>query len=622
MPEYLTGGLQGPDLRGLTAPSRPVVKTSRDIEAQLLGDVVKAGLGIYGSKKAKEAGAKLAGEGETHVEAGMAAESAGAELEGLISQEKQATGKPVSMDQVTDLKEQVFGKVLNNHKRIQSALDRGLISSTEANARIAVLRNEALSNPLVAPFQDQLDNALYRNTGGSGTTFAATAAEIEAAAVRKGQLAAQQKLEGDVTRMVQTGQASSRQQALSLIAQGEQHARTMQYYEEKRAALTITSAEAYASSQILATSQAASAYGVIAEWSKAGGDAKQVQALQAKFINEGEQIKNAIRKASFDKNGVLLVGEDTLRSQLEEVDKRVAGFSDMLKDQSGTKAMMDIMAQRQAALEYKGQDLQIELAKRAPFLFALKDFPRASEWYWDNAVNFSQESTKWDLKSNPMLQLINDMTPEQVNEAAVSASENLLEGKLPSKIEKETLALTLAKKGGVDAVDKALQSSPETTIRTLRETPFRLKDINNSTEWVNKAKTPEGKDAVLSIVEGAANRALVSSIAEPFETSEEINRGMGNKRNPKVLDFTIPSEVIVRKNVQGATTGGGRGQGNVIGSKVPTWTVDTKGIAVSDIYRKEIIHAYELGTKAPQLWQDDYESVDQWINALFARPKK
>jgi hypothetical protein len=600
MPEYSTG-ISAPNLGGLTAPSRPIAQTSDTAAfAQVLGQALGLGAQAYGRKKAQAAGKEIGGEGESFTQAEDVAGKAAAEFQSIFKQKEEAQGGDVTEGQVADLKKQVFDKVLTNQKRIQAALRSGAITSTEANARINVLRNEALSNPLVAPFQDELDNALFVTTGGAGTTFAKTAAEVEAATVKKAQLEALEATEKQVTSMLLTKVAGSRQQALNIIAQQQQHQANMAFYEEKKARLGVTSQEAYAASQTLVTAQSSSAYGTIAQWVQQGGDAKQVAPIRMKLVQEGEQIKQSIMKSARGSNGELLVSEDTLRAQINEVDKRTEAFSAMLDDQTATKTMIDVMAQRQAVLDTKNQSIQIELSNAIPVFMAMKDNPVASEWLWNNAVNMDQMLTKWQEESNPLLKTIGKLSPEQASKTVMETNEKVVMGKPLETSDREIAAQMLVQRGGTAAVDEAFKKNPEQTIKMLSETPFRTRDIYNSREWIKKASTDEGREQVNAVIEGASSRAILSS--------------MSDAARPKGGKFKAPDSVKVTKNKPVLTN-----KNTMVQRQEESWSIDTGGIYVNDQYKSEIINAYKLGTEVPSLWDDKYDSIDLWINDLFTR---
>lgn len=594
--------ISGPSLGGLSTSNYNIdTSSSKGAIANAITSALVTAADAYGSNKAKKLGAELAGK-ESFEEAGMAADQAKTTLEQMLSEKEAEVGKPVTEEQAMDLKNKVFDKVLTNYKRIERALDRGLISSTEANARLSVLRNEALSNPLVARFQDELDNALFKTTGGAPAQFGATSAEQQQAAASKGELAAIQATEEKVTTYLRQGLASSRNQALSLIAQQEQHKANMAYYQEKKARLGVTSQEAYAASQTLATSQAASYYGKITGWAANGADAKEVAGIRMQFVQEGEQIKQAIRAAATGKDGKLLVDQETLRQQIDEVDERVKSFSAMLDDQSATKNLVRIMEQRTAALDYKNQDVQIELTRLIPMFMAMKDNPAASQWLWDNAINTDQMKTQWMEASNPLLKMIARMSPSEATQQITNTSSKVVKG-LPLTQDEQVIASeTLVTKGGTGALQESYKVAPEETVKQLSEIPIKLKNISNNLEWINLSKTPEGKEQVTAVVAGAARRAIISNFTEPG-------------RDPK--KDTIPKSIKITERTNPAPMGTALMVYNP--SKQKVWDIDTGGVPVSEEYRSEVVNAYKLGQRSPALWQDEYESVDAWINALFTR---
>lgn len=619
MPDYNVQ-IQGPQLGGLDQGVSPVNRGGANAAAAaLVSTVGKIGANIYGSSQAKKAGAAIGGEGETYEAAGLAADAASTELEGLRSDKQSYQGSDVTPDQAKDLRDQVFGRVLTNQKRIQSAVDRGLISSTEATARLSVLRNEALSNPLVAPFQHELDNALYKTTGGSGTTFAATAAEAQAAAQKKGQLAAIEETQKAVTGLITTGLAANETQALSLIAQDDAQKRSIAFMNQKKEALGLNSQEVYAANQVFQQAQATTAAQTIASWQASGGDANQKQQLQLKLVNDGEVTKTNIRNHAYDKSGNLIVTADVLASQLAEVDKRTKDFVGMLDDQSGTKKLMDTVAQLNASMSLKSAEVNVDLAKRFPVLYALKDQPVVQQHFLNTLTSTNTLKTKWISSSNPIMKAIAQLPNSELNDKVASAQTSFINGAPTTSESVGILSTTLLEKGGAKTVDAVYGNHPEATLTTLRNTPFLIKDVATNTEWLQKASTPEGRDQLAAVVESAASRALVSSVYEPdrYGSYQKQTSGRRYQIDPK---FEVPAVVTVTQNPQPINTGGGRGNGNAVGKKYEEWTIDTGGVIVSDLYKSELVNAYKLGTTQPSVWNEDFKTMDEWLNHLFTRP--
>ncbi len=607
MPDY-SAQISDPNLSGLGVSPVNVSKGDyRAAGAAALTQVLSLAASAYGQSKAKKAGQQIGGEGETFESAGQAAEQAKKEVEDLIRGKTEIIGADPSQEQVADLKKQVFDRVLTNQKRLQAALKRGAISSTEATARLNVLRNEALSNPLVAAYQDELDNALYVTTGGAGNTFGKTAEEIRQATVDKAQLEALAETEKQISGLINTRVAASRDQALNIIAQQQQHQANMAFYEEKKARIGVTSDEAYAASQTLTTAQASSAYGRIAQWVSSGADAKQISSIRLSLAEEGEQIKAAIRKSAIGKNGETLVDSNTLRQQIDEVDKNVSQFSRMLDDQSATKQLVDVMAQRTAALDYQNQTINIELAKIAPMFVALKDNQAAGQWLWDNAINVNQMRTQWQESSNPLLKMIGRLSPQEGARVVTGVSDKIVNGSPLDNDDKAISAELLTQKGATAAVDEGYKKNPDQVIKNLSETPFQLKQINSNLEWLAKAKTPEGKEQVSAIVAGSARRAITSSFNDSAGEDDWVVVGRGAKIKEKRTPYRVPEKVLVRPKK------------NVV-NNVETWDIDTGGIWVNDAYKSELVNAYKLGTATPSLWNDRFETIDDWLNSLFTRP--
>ena len=49
------------------------------------------------------------------------------------------------------------------------------------------------------------------------------------------------------------------------------------------------------------------------------------------------------------------------------------------------------------------------------------------------------------------------------------------------------------------------------------------------------------------------------------------------------------------------------------------WYIDAGDIKLSPAYKSALIGAYRMATDNPQLWEGQYESVDDFINHRFTR---
>lgn len=612
MPNYETQ-IQGPNLGGLSQGYSSVQRGgSSQAVAELLTTAVGYAAKAYGSSEAKKAGKAIGGE-ETYEAAGLVADQASEELAGLAADKSTYQGRDVTKDQAKDLRNQVFGRVLTNQKRIQSAVDRGLISSTEATARLSVLRNEALSNPLIAPYQNELDNALYTTTGGSGTTFAATAEENRAAAKKKGELAALEETQKQVSGMIQTGVATNEKQALNYISQLEAQKRQMAFLDEKRATLGLTSQEVYAANQTFQTQQATEGYSAIVQWQASGGDANQKQQLQLKLVNDGELTKQSIRARAFSKDGQLLIQAEQLAAQIAEVDKRTKEFTDMLNDQSGTQKLTDQIAQMNAAMDLKGTQINVDLSKRLPVMYALKDQPVAQKWFIDTVTGTNKLKNEWMLSTNPIMKVIAGLPDSELNDKVSAAGEKFLNGGALDNTDSAIASTTLLQRGGAGSADTAYSNNPEQTLKALTDIPFTIKGVANNDEWKRKASTPEGKDQLAAVIQGAASRVVLAS-AYKAGAQESSSRYGGQASLP------IPTEIVVRREEPSAVANKMLMQGATRKpASYATWKIDTKGVPVSDEYRSEVANAYRLGESNPEVWQEDFATIDAWISHLFTR---
>lgn len=626
---------------------RPQVTNAQPVQvdytaaAAALGQLTGLATNAYGRRQARLAGEAIGTSGEGYEEAETAVTDA---EQGLLFQKQQReaeTGGPLTEAQALDLKDEVFSSTLTSQRRIERALKRGLISSSEANARLGVLRSRALANPLVAPFAQELDDSMYRVTGGAGgvvkdgqrTYFGPTAEEQEASAIREGQMKALEAEQKQVTELVRTGIAKSDTQARNLLAQEHDMTTELKRLEVKKSTLGWSSEEAFAASEMRVTALASSGYAQINNWIKQGAPAEQLQSMQGNLQIMSEQLKDAIRRDAYSADGRLIVNSSTLRAQMDSVDKMLSSFNDMLSDQSGTQRLINILDERQAIMDSRNQSVQMDLMSQLHILFALKDVPGGSEWYLDKTTGFQDLSVQFQESSNPVLRALGGIQKKYADAALAQGLDAFINGNpladtpapaggagAPTSPEASTgilqraaLALGLKSGGGGSVVRKAIENNPAAAFDNLAELPLSSEDIRFSSTFTSLLTTgrPEEVEGVKAALEGSAYRTVSQEMinrGRRRETAEEAVARGTSRRQWSVPSFELPERVAISKKPH-------LGPGMAIG-----YNIDTGSVKVSDEFKKDIVNTWELGTANPTLWQDSFESVDAWISSMYARP--
>jgi GH24 family phage-related lysozyme (muramidase) len=201
-----------PDYRNPLTPINPQFSPVRAIDRSGRGDVlgkalsdVVTGAAVFGKAAAQEKGQKIALE---QTGATLDPVQAADEVQQLINKElggeMDRLAGPLSKDQIRSSYEKAARNVSLTDKHLQSLVDAGVISSTEAKARSRMNLQRRINEGSNFLFQNELIDAAYNTTGGSRgraieTEFPKTAAEIQAETQQKGQLEALQKYEEKLT---------------------------------------------------------------------------------------------------------------------------------------------------------------------------------------------------------------------------------------------------------------------------------------------------------------------------------------------------------------------------------------------------------------------------------------
>lgn len=600
-------GISGPDLGGLSPSLSPRQSGSYGQALGQLGMAIGQAVGSYQAgrdrKNALAAAEDLTGEDETYEQAGTAVDESVSLFKDL-RKEREASGQALTEDQILDLKNQTLNKTLDSHRRIERALARGLISSTEANARLHRLRSEALANPLIAAYADEFDNVLYKVTGGADNPFAKTAEELEGAADQKGRLEAIEAVAKQEQELVRSGAVATPEAARAFVSASFQYELQKKQFEAKKASLGVTSQEAYAVAQNMLTQSSASAYGTISSWVKQGANSALIPDLQMQIQQDAEMMKAQIRQAAIDRNGNLIMEESTLARLLKEVDDNAAFMSQLPVNQSDTKRLVAEFDKRQAAFNIENQAHLIEFAKAAPLVVALQSVPHASDWVFNHQLNIEKHQTEWAESANPLLKLIAQKHPSEAADDVRRTQDKLVKNQDLNDEEKALASALLTSKGGAGIVKHLRETYGADYDLRLRDIPVTVTSVLNSSEWNAYARDKTSRYDLTAIIQGAAQRAIMASLNEV--TSQDPNAAIA-----------VPKKVKVTKNDPYLNRVDGLPP---TGLPVRTgYKVDTFGVKTGKAYNTEVAAAYEMGRKYPQIWQGDFDSVDDWLSSLFTR---
>jgi len=566
--------------------SRGPSSTSAGLE--VLGQVAKIGMEAYGAKKATKAGEEISGQNETHVEAGKAVQEA-TMLQGMFEDDtKLNQGRPPTKNELNDFRDETFGNLLTNQKRIQQAVEAGAISSSEGNARLGKLRAEALSNPLTAAHQDKLDNILFKSTGGAAPSnglITSTPYEQQQAREAENRAAGEAQLMVASESLLQSGVVPSISAAKTLIGQSQQAKLQKSVLDTKRLNKTMNSEDAFSSQQLNLEDYSVEGYKAVQTWLTAGGNAADQDGLVANLDLLHRTALSDLRKnAPFMTPGNFTTAEKQLTTQQ-------ASLNTLMKDRSATENITKVFNEVQVKMDRQNQKFELKLTQALPYLQAYNKYggQEGVGFYMRLATNDNQMSDKVLEHMSPIMRTLKKL---DMDARAVFTGQQFETFEDPTVLQlpadtKAYFGEILTQQGGFKVLLGRLEDQPEDTIRKVGQSDMNLRSIVNSREWMNLSNTDQGKELIRASVKGGASSAKVSTIGQ-----------FG----------TVPSKVSVTqrdKQVGGKTEG-------------TPFTIDTFGVETSATYKQQVVSAYQLAKIKPELWQNEYDNIDEYLTANFA----
>lgn len=584
---------------------------SRASTAKAIVDIGKVALKAGGTALARSSGEEIAGTDENAVSVNKAVN----QLESALSSQDVGFTGPLSKAQIEDFRSERFNDVLTNQKRIKSALDRGMMRSTEANARLNTLRNEALSNPLISMFQSELDDAFFTSTGGragtGSTFFGPTPAEQDAAARRKGVLEATEKHEEALTG-VQLQFKTNRQGAQIIVERQSQRVEKISRLELSQKTLNYNSQQSAALQREYITQSSTNGFGIVNRWLESGANAKDKQNAQLSLRASLDTTLRKLRKARFGQDGVTPV---ILKQDADKLEAdAVKGFEDlmaMLDEQSSTQRMTDMLAEGQTALNLKGLAVDVEIFNAAPVYSRLgSSAPELTKVLIDQSLGLTDDEllNKFTANTNSSIGRLLSLNVRRKTAVHKGMAGKIINGTPLDEEESGAYALMSISKGGSNAIIDSVKRNPEDTVSKLQDAPISLRDITDSRQWMSNLKTPEGVKAVSAIIEGAAARAQTFQFANARKDDIVKGRGRGGRPTTRTVSVQagVPSKIEISPR---------RPSGRV--SLTIGIEINTFGVPVTDQYKSSILNTHKLGTAQPTLWNAEFDTIDDWITSLY-----
>lgn len=593
--------------------------------AKIADTLLKTGLQVGGRAAAQKAGRSIAGQEETAAGVDKALTQASNELEMDVLMGGDQ-GQDLSAAQLEDIKKSKFDEVLGTQKRLKSALSRGLISSTEANARINMLRNEALANPLVAMFQGELDNQLFPS-GAGGTKggakdgiFGATQAEKEAAGAAKGRVEAAEQKSKEVSLI--EGAGFTKPAAEALWQRGRIAEEKAKALKAQADAFNYNKKDYTANSKFVAHETNVQAYSIFSEAVKSGGSPEAVNNAIAKMEALKLQAEGVLTQGMRNKEGVVVGDGADFETANGSITKSVNHFSKLLKeDFAKAKVLAKQLEEKVNGTAIQTHDTLQALYGGNKVFAALMNSGNQELSKLGIEIVSEIDGTKNRLKgvSNKLFgRVIEGLSSEElganVAEAVKDVSLGGDEGKTDEEKE-ESLnyfsVVAVTKSGPALAAASYGQGRDEEVDDKFFNSPIAIDQIGNSRWWSSYARTdPNALRALDQMIEGAAARSQTvqfSTHKKKQVTKRSRKGGLSSRSTETVSTGGIPQTVVVTPIAKGK-----RGRGGV------SYSINSGGVVLTDEYKKNITSAYKLGVAHEGLWNKDFDNVNQWINSMFA----
>ena len=572
--------------------------------AETLGRIAKgAGQGYAKEKGAQQLGTESDADANQYVSDAFSAQAPAATPNS--GSEVTANTAVPTKDEVGTMRADFLNQADLSDKKLRAAMAQGKISSKEANDRRIQNRKEFASNPLSAMFLADYDNAVGGGTSGAarGSFFGQTTEEkIQAKLQMENAIADNERLRRAQDIADNTGR--SMKESLALVS-------SQDYNAEKLKRDTDRSKMGE-----LGTSEERVHHGRIIDGVYNQID-KQLEKIQD--INGG--VKGP-ELEKFYKSLALTKTEELKRIQNSnmsftgkkfatiEVTAKLEQYAADAKDGSLGAATKRATERQDSSLKLISNTRVLAAIKKHPILGIAYAFGKEKAVFevLEQVVYWETPAGKAELALNPALAMYKDMlTAGDFMEASLDGVKDLVQPKPdgdPTKkpkteVQKAISEASVHAKGIPTLMEASYNDNPETYINdALGDLPnLAIGTMASNPEWAAVTKrTPE---LMLGIIDVAASNSM--TLQQSFDKTH-INVPFRNRIG------LVPTHIKITPPSLGRGTDGRR-----------SWQIDAGDVKLSPRYKADLIGAYRMATDNPQLWEGQYESVDDFINHRFTR---
>jgi hypothetical protein len=552
---------------------------------------------------APQAEALLAGMGTGYAQGsaeslvGADEENVNALVSGAFAEHRdELTSLESTSESVRGVYDKAVSGTLDTQKRIQAAIDQGVMTSAAGNARMQALRKEKLSNPIVSMFQSDFDKSFSSMTGAGarGAYFGQTAEEVRQAEVQKQQNSAFAKKQTTLTQMVDDGIAPSKQAAEELYNKIQSDKTKLDYFTTQDALGKLGHSEAVQKYELENLERNNMLTQATMDYVNAEGNVEQTKAFTDMLTGSREQSKYRISVSNMtqpNKDAAL----KRLNAQYDSIEKVAA-------DKTLTKDLEAATNQATARMQNKGINTLVDTMKLLPeleYAYALSGNNPANLASMMELVTADKGIAGAFAKAlDPVHRAFEATSAEQQSTfKAETVGAIMGQGGVMSPEAAALYGPMLTQESMPELLSKQWAKDPASVIKKIDQgTGIRLQDINRSRAYKGiAAKQPDLIDAI--VTRGGR---------------EVMNMTLGAPTTLKV------SQDKPRAGNTIASMGTGRYSGK---TPVPTeWKIETGGFEVPDMYKEQVVSAYRLGVQFPKIWDKTHPSLDAWLSSKFTLP--
>jgi lysozyme len=561
-----------PQSQTVFAPNNELARS----QAESLTTFVKAA----GAGFAAEKGMQQTGAGETGAEADAAVEAAFKQPPAPAPVDSEVEESDPTADTMAKRKAEFLSKADLNDKRLQSAVDQGLISSQEANNRRLQNRKEFASNPISAIFIDSYDRVVGGGRAGAGRKafFGKTAAEKGAEAALTAEMTQRESDKFMAQNFVKQGFAKNEQEGINFIQEGRANQAALKILQSKDQLTQTESAKKVdIENDNMFAKEAQGFLALLASTPKA-------EDLRNFGIRMGvlrEQMVLGINRAN--------LSESDHKRAVSEVDNRIKEWTTRVNDASYAEYHKKVTTELKSVQSYQETAAYKKMFDSNPALFsAFKNLPpdiatQVFEYTVDRTSSGGQMFANSDM-GKTMLASMDDITVDSLKLKGLD---------------------TIMTHSPVD--DPAVNATGAATVSDPKILN-KVAEIQTDDEYAATLSKFKGKQLGQVVSGRDFNMFARNHPAKAFTTIQEM------ARESLQVQYATHAEIPTRIS---AISLAKPTRGNVLEGNVSQRKRISSDVTLSPRMLADVSAAEKAARNNPSLWNTKFETINDYLSNLF-----